>query len=245
MKFTTIFGIIIGFGTISLIFYFQGGSKYFLNWTALAITLGGTFSATITYFSWNALRSAFLSFMNIFIKKQYYPRDVVNIIVELCKEARTAGHNSLIDTESVNKIAFLKKGLTLVVDGVKPEQVENILRRENHSISERNRIGEKVFRIAGTFAPMFGLMGTVIGLIIMLNRISVPEEIPGAMGIALVTTLYGLILAALVFKPISGKIRDKNQIDTQVREIIIEGVLSIQKGENSQIAKEKLLTYLY
>jgi len=122
--------------------------------------------------------------------------------------------------------------------------IRDILVRDSRTSIEKHRLAERVFRIAGSFAPMFGMMGTVIGLIGMLNRINDPSSIPAAMGLALVTTLYGLILSALIFKPISGKIRDKSHMDTRIREIIIDGVISLHDIENSQLLREKLNGYL-
>jgi chemotaxis protein MotA len=116
--------------------------------------------------------------------------------------------------------------------------------QESISITERNSLGEQVFKTGGSLAPQFGMMGTIIGLIAMLNRVEDPASIPAAMGLALVTTLYGLLMSALFFKPAAGKIRLKNQINTKVRELIIQGVLSIQKEDNPQITKEKLSIYL-
>ena len=240
MKISIIFGLILGFGIILLTVFSNQNTSYYLNWSALAITLGGTLAAIIIYFSPNALRLAFAGFFKLFSEKVYLPNEVVNLIVDISKEAHNTSFKNIIKMESVNKMPFLKKGLTLVADGTDTNHLEEIMLRESKTITERGIVAERVFRMAGSFAPMFGMMGTVIGLIAMLHRVENPSAIPAAMGLALVTTLYGLILSALVFKPISGKIRDKNQIDSRIREIIIEGVLSIRRGENSQITKERL-----
>ena len=244
MKISVIIGFIFGFGIIAAIVLTKEQVGYYFNLSAIAITLGGTISALIIYFSPHALKEAVISFFNIFLEKQYSAQKMVDEIVEICKSSRKTSYRNIIQSDSVKNVPFLEKGLSLIVDGVDSNDLEEILVRDSRSIYERNRIAERVFGIAGSFAPMFGMMGTVIGLIAMLNRIDNPAAIPAAMGLALVTTLYGLILSALVFKPISGKIRDKNNIDSRVRDIITEGVLSIQKGENSQITKERLLSFL-
>lgn len=244
MKISTIFGFILGFGIILLVVFSKEGTEYFLNWSAFGITVGGTIAATIIYFSPKALGSAILSFFAIFKGKQYYPKHMVDIIVQLSKEARNTSFINLVNSEYTNDVPFLKKGLILVADGMNSDEIRDRLTREKYSISGQNKLGERVFRIAGSFAPMFGMMGTVIGLIAMLRMVETPEEVPAAMGLALVTTLYGLILASLVFKPISGKIRDKNQTDTRNREILIEGILLIKISENPKKIEEKLLGYL-
>ncbi|MBT3169285.1 MAG: hypothetical protein HN952_02870 [Candidatus Cloacimonetes bacterium] len=244
MKLTTIFGFIFGLTIIGLTIFYQQGTEYFLSWSALGITFGGTISAVIIYFSPWALKSSISAFFKIFTEKYYSKKKMIDIMVAVCREARIAGFSNLQNLHSVQKIKFLKKGLRFLADGMEPEQLSAILTREKQMIFGKNRVAERVFKIAGSFAPMFGMMGTVIGLISMLHKVNDPSSIPAAMGLALVTTFYGLILSALIFKPISGKIRDKNQLDNQVKDMIIDAILAIQRGENSQIIKENLQSYL-
>ncbi len=244
MKSSIIIGFILGFGIILVIILTKEDVGYFFNPSALAITLGGTIAALIIYFSPHALKEAIKSFFNIFSEKQYSPPRIVDLVVDVNKSIRKTSYRNILNFDQVRSVPFLVKGLSLIVDGVSSNNLEEIMIRDSRSMYEGNRIAERVFGIAGSFAPMFGMMGTVIGLIAMLHRIDNPAAIPAAMGLALVTTLYGLILSALVFKPISGKIRDKNMTDSRVRDIIIEGVLSIQRGENSQITKERLIGFL-
>lgn len=244
MKGSVIIGLFFGFGLIILVIFLTQQPGLYVNLGALAITLGGTLAALIIYFSPMALQKAYISFRNIFRYKQYYPSDMLDLVVNTCRRSHKMSIKELLEDPSIQGIPFFHKAINLVADGVEGEDINYILQRENRTITERNIIAERVFRIAGSFSPMFGMMGTVIGLISMLHQVKDPAAIPAAMGLALVTTLYGLILSALVFKPISGKIRDKNQIDTRVRDIIIVGVLAIRAGENSQILKEKLLGYI-
>jgi len=244
MRLSVIIGFILGFGIIIISVITRENVSYFFNASSLAITLGGTLSAVIIHFSPHALKDAAISFWNIFSEKQFNASIIVKNIVDISKRSRKTSFRTILKANTVKKNSFLSKALTLVADGMEAAQVEEILVKDSRSTTDRNRIAERVFNIAGSFAPMFGMMGTVIGLIAMLNRIDTPAKMPAAMGLALVTTLYGLILSALVFKPIAGKIRDKNNIDTKIREIIIEGVLSIQRGENSQLTKERLSIYL-
>ncbi len=244
MKISTIIGFILGFLIIGAAVLTKQDAHYYFSLPSLAITLGGTISATIIYFTPRALMYAVRSAVKIFTDRQHDPKEVMNLLVDINKRSRTTTFSTILKSAAVQRIPFLVKALTLVADGVERKKIEDILHRENRSFTERDRIAERVYSIAGSFAPMFGMMGTVIGLIAMLNRVENPEKIPAAMGLALVTTLYGLILSALIFKPLSGKIRDKNNIDTNVRDIIIEGVLSIQSKENPQITKERLLGYI-
>ena len=245
MRLSVIFGFVLGFGIILSVIFFRQDLSLYLNWPALAITFGGTISAIIIYFSPQALKNAGKAIIAIFKDKQYSEIKYIETILDISKQSRKTGFKSLIENESVKEIPFLAKGLNLVADGEDIPHIEEVLSRDSRSITEKNIIAERVFRIAGSFAPMFGMMGTVIGLIAMLHRVKDPAAIPAAMGLALVTTLYGLILSALVFKPLSGKIRDKNNTDTRFREIIIAGIILIKKDENSYKIKEKLLGYLH
>jgi len=244
MKLSTIIGFILGFTIIGIVIFSKEDVHFYLSIPSLAITLGGTIAAVLIYFSPGALKYGLSAVVRIFTDRQQDPRDVLDLLVDINKRSRKTTYSTILKSVAVRKIPYLVKALTFLADGVERKQIEDILHRENRSRTEKDRIAERVFSIAGSFAPMFGMMGTVIGLIAMLNRVENPDEIPAAMGLALVTTLYGLVFSALIFKPLAGKIRDKNNIDTNVRDIIIEGVLSIQEGENAQITKEKLLGYV-
>lgn len=245
MKLSVIFGFLFGFGIIFTIIFVKQDPSLYWNWSALAITVGGTFSAILIFFSPHALLTSLKSFLEIFTDKEISDHKIIDTILEISKDSRQNSFKSMINKESIKQVPFLAKGLNLVADGENIDHIEEVLTRESRSFTEKNVIAERVFRIAGSFAPMFGMMGTVIGLIAMLHKIKDPAAIPAAMGLALVTTLYGLILSALVFKPISGKIRDKNNTETQKREIIILGIIAIKNGENSYKIKEKLLGSLH
>jgi chemotaxis protein MotA len=241
---TTILGLIGGFGVILLAIFLKEDVSLFLNWIGIALVLGGTIFSCLIYFSSNAIGFAGQGFVNIFFKKKVSASEAVKILIQISKEAYFSEVIDLLDTDLIKRIPFLEKGMILVADNVEPQQVKRVLVRNSKSLTIKNRVAERVWSVAGSFAPMFGMMGTVIGLIAMLNRIEDPSAIPAAMGLALVTTLYGLILSSVIFVPISGKIRDFNHMNTKVREIVIEGVLSIQSAENTQVTKERLLGFI-
>ncbi|RLC51388.1 MAG: motility protein A [Candidatus Cloacimonadota bacterium] len=244
MKSSLLLGIISGFAIILIVIFTKENVSYFLNLSAFGITVGGTMAAILIYFSFNDIKCGIQSFINIFREKDYSAKEIMNTIIDLNKKAHKEGVVNIINHESARKIPFLYEGLQLVADNTDPEHIREILLKNTRAITRRNNIGENVFYIAGSIAPMFGMMGTVIGLIAMLNRIKEPSAIPSAMGLALVTTLYGLILSALILKPISGKIRVKNQRNTRLRLLVMEGILAIQRGENSKILEEKLKSFL-
>ncbi len=245
MKISTILGMIIGFGIILYAIYLEDAIQYFLNPQAILIVGVGTFASVLISFSSSAIIDAFVAFFSIFTGSGLSPKKVIEIIVNLGKEARTNSYESLLLNRHVKNLGMLERGIRLLNEDVSPDKIETILTRESKALSDRNRTAERVFRLASTFSPLFGMIGTVIGMVIMINKSANPDDLPKAMGIALLSTLYGLLLSGLVFKPIASKIRDNNHTCNKVNDIIIEGVLSIQNGENSQLTKEKLETYLH
>lgn len=244
MRSSIIFGYILGIAVVLVTILTKEDTSYFIDPGALAITLGGTIAALMIHFSPRSFAMAFSSFFKLFSEKQFKKTIVVNKLVEIARDAKRNGVGSVLSNSFVKDNSFLEKGLMLVADGEDLDEIEESLVQESFTITETHSLGEQVFKFGGSVSPQFGMMGTIIGLIAMLNRVEDPASIPAAMGLALVTTLYGLIMSALFFKPTAGKIRIKNQIDTNTREIMIQGILSIQKGDNPQITKEKLSIYL-
>ena len=244
MKSSLIIGLVFGFALILIVIVSKGDIEVFLNWSAFAITVGGTFAAILVYFSYTDINHGIKAFGDILFEKDHSPEEIIDILAEVNTDAHINGINNISSIESIQKHPYLLKGLTLVADNTDPSFIREILIRENRAVTRKHNIAENVFYMAGSLCPMFGMTGTVIGLVAMLNRIQDPTAIPAAMGLALVTTLYGLILASLVFKPISGKIRVRNLRNTRLRLLILEGILSIQKGENNQILRERLFGFL-
>ncbi len=240
MRSSLFIGLVSGLLLIIIVIFSQEDVDYFLNWSAFIITVGGTTSATFVYFSFTDLKYGILAFFNIFLEKNKRSSHIIKVILDVNRRTLKSGINSCTELVTVRQLPFLERGLRLVADNEDPDLIKEILLKDHRLISRKSNIAENVFYISGSLAPMFGMMGTVIGLIAMLNRVKDPSSIPAAMGLALVTTLYGLILSALILKPISGKIRVKNLKDARQRLLIIEGVLSIQRRENTQLLNERL-----
>jgi chemotaxis protein MotA len=244
MRISIILGYILGIAVILVTILTKEDTSYFIDFGALVITFGGTIAALLIHFSPKAFSSALSSFTKLFSEKQLSNKAVIDNLINLSREAKRNGLRSILSNSFVMENNYLEKGLMLVADGEDPDEIEGDLIQESVTITESRTLGEQVFKVGGSLAPQFGMMGTIIGLIAMLNRVEDPASIPAAMGLALVTTLYGLVMSALFFKPTAGKIRIKNQIDTNAREIMLQGILSIQKGDSPQITREKLSIYL-
>lgn len=139
---------------------------------------------------------------------------------------------------------FIRKGLLLVVDGVEPEVINDILEAEIMAMEERHAKSRSLFEKAAEYAPSWGMIGTLIGLVLMLNQLSDPSTLGPSMAVALLTTLYGTVLANLVFTPMANKLEGKTEEEAFYKQIIIEGIIGVQSGQNPRILEEKLNAFL-
>ena len=162
----------------------------------------------------------------------------------MARKARKDGVLALEEEVYSIKDEFTRKGLQLMVDGVDVKTVYDILTVELTYIEERHDIGQKLFKAMAAFAPAFGMAGTLIGLIQMLQKLNDPSKIGVGMATALVTTLYGVLLANLIFLPIAGKLATRSQLELQRKEMIMNAIHSIQSGDNPRLLNEKLVSIL-
>ena len=139
---------------------------------------------------------------------------------------------------------FLGKGLQLSVDGLEPQAIENIMDTEVDYLRERHFLGAEIFSTMGTFAPALGMIGTLIGLVQMLQTMDDPSTIGPAMAVALLTTFYGAIIANIICNPISGKLRNRSTEEVLAKDLMVEGIMSIASGENPRILEQKLNAFL-
>ncbi len=170
---------------------------------------------------------------------------IISDLVAFSERARREGLLALEDNLDEVEDEFMRKGIQLVVDGTDPEIIKSILYNELNQVQERHESGIKVFEDWGKFAPAFGMIGTLIGLIAMLANLGGDKTAIGrGMGLALITTLYGAFVANILLIPVKNKLGDRDRDETRVKEIIIEGILSIQSGDNPRILLEKLVSFL-
>lgn len=216
----------------------------FLSASSLAIVVGGTIAALFVQYPLSAILRLPRIAKHAFVGKTWSPNELINLMVGFAQKARREGLLALEEEAAQVDDDFLKKGIQLVVDGTDPELVRNILEVELNFLEERHKIGQGMFYMMGATAPGFGMIGTLIGLIIMLGELDKPETVGPAMAVALITTLYGSVLSNLVFNPIAGKLAGRSADEVLVKEVIIEGILSIQAGENPRIVEEKLKAFL-
>jgi chemotaxis protein MotA len=239
-----IIGIITGLGLV--VYGILRGSPLtaFIDISSIFITIGGSTAAMLINFSFTQFSSAFKALVLLFQNKPIDIAKVLNQIVEFAKKARREGLLALEDEAQRSDDEFLKKGIQLIVDGTDPELVRNILEIELSFMEERHKSNKAFFDAWSTLAPAFGMIGTVIGLVQMLGNLQDVSKIGPNMAVALITTFYGALWANLVCVPIAGKLAIKSGEEQFVKQIMIEGILSIQAGENPRIVEEKLLAFL-
>jgi len=242
----TVGGLAMGAGLLVLTIMIAPGASFaaFIDYPSMAVVIGGATAATCIAFP---LRS-FLMFPKV-IKKTFSPgqQEMVRVITQLVEFSEIARREGILALE--NKSAeiedpFLLLGVQMAVDGTDAELLEKILRSEMDSLSSRHRSGKLLFDTMGRYAPAFGMIGTLMGLIIMLGNMDDPNAIGPGMAVALITTLYGAIMSNLVFLPMADKLSFYSKKEMEIREVILRGILSIQNGDNPRVVEQKLKTSL-
>lgn len=222
------------------------GSSLLIFWDipSVLITIGGSFCALLITLSIDDLKRMGKVLVQAFQEKKSSGQDVITQFSELSKKARREGLLSLEDEISNLDDKFLKKGLQMVVDGIEPETIKEIMELEIGEMESRHSAGSGIFSTWGAYAPAFGMIGTLIGLIQMLSNLTDSATIASGMGKALITTLYGTLLANLFCSPVAINLQKKSEKEVAIREMMLEGIISIQSGVNPRIVEEKLITYL-
>lgn len=244
MDIATLIGLFGGMLVIILTILASGGLAGFINLPSFFIVVGGTIAAVLVQYP---LRDV-LRLMGI-VRQALFQNlsnrtEIIRMIIDFAEEARRDGLLALeryikeIDDE------FIKCGLQLAIDGTEPEILRDILTIEISNLEERHRKGQGILEAFGAFSPAFGMIGTVIGLVMMLRSMQDPSSVGPAMAIALITTFYGVLLANLIFLPLAGKLKERTKQEILLREMIIEGILAIQSGDNPRVVEQKLMTFL-
>lgn len=245
MDLATIIGIIVGFAFIIFGIVLDGAIGLFINIPGALIVIGGTVAGLFVAYPMARVLAAMKVASKAFSDKQLAaPGIIIQRIIELANTARKEGLLALEEAADEIDDSFLQKGVMLIVDGTDPELVRNLLETELSFIEERHKNGQSIFEMLGALAPAFGMIGTLIGLISMLDRLDDPSAVGPGMAVALLTTFYGALIANLIFIPMGNKLKLKSREEILRKEIVVEGLLSIQAGENPRIIEEKLKAFL-
>jgi len=243
----SIIGLIVAFAMflITMILAASGDMGLlgaFLDAPSLALCLGGPIGSLMIGFPMGQFISGMKAAALIFKVSDSDPATAINEIIEFANLARREGILALEEKAQTMENPFLKKGIMLIVDGTDPDLVRSILDTEITYIEARHNTSKDVWDKFGAFAPAWGMMGTVIGLILMLQDLD-PDTLGPMMAMALITTLYGAFIANYICIPIASKLAVKNSEEMLIKEVLVEGILSIQAGENPRIIEEKLKSF--
>lgn len=242
-------GTLIGY-TIGVVMIFAavvvGGVESFapfLNIPSLFIVFGGTAAALFIAYPLPSIRKSLFAVRKCFTTVKNAPEIIVDRLVFFAESARREG--LLAQEKRLNEVEdpFLAEGLNLIVDGLPPATVENILTGKIEAMQHRHQQSRNIVLHCGRCAPAFGMIGTLIGLVLMLTRLNADTVGPG-MAVAVLTTFYGLLAAHLIFMPIAEKLKQLHEAEMQIKMLIVRGVLAIQAGEHPRIIQQKLLTFL-
>ena len=245
MDIASIIGLIMGF--LMLVYGIVSNKAdlmTYLNFPSAIITFGGALFAVMLSYSMKDFLNGLKSIKLIFKVSAMNTSEMIKSIIDLSNVARKEGLLSLEEAAADLNAPFLKKGILLIVDGTDPDLVRAIMETELVSIESRHKTLIGFWENLASMGPAWGMIGTLVGLVNMLNNMSDPSKIGGDMAVALITTLYGSVLANWLCTPVAGKLKAQNAEEMQMKEIMVEGLLSIQAGENPRVIEEKLKSFL-
>jgi chemotaxis protein MotA len=224
--------------------YLGGSLMAFVDIPSIFIVLGGTLGAVMVANPMSRTKNLFHILKQAFVSETIDMIGLIQTLVSFAEKARREGLLALEEDASQLDDEFMRKSIQLVVDGTDPELVKSILDTEIGLLEERHSANKGFFDSIAELGPAFGMLGTLIGLIQMLGNLSDPSSLGPGMAVALITTFYGSIMANMISIPISKKLVQNSNAEVLCRELMVEGILSIQAGENPRIVEEKLKVFL-
>jgi chemotaxis protein MotA len=244
MDIGTIIGVLFGLVVIIGAIVVGGGAMAFVHIPSLSITMGGMLCATMIHFSLPQFLGIFSIIKKTIVVQIPTSSDLIQQMVNFAAINRRDGALALEqEVSNVNDLFFVK-GLQMLIDGQKPEDIRDLMSLEIQYLQERHSTGKKILEFMGAAAPAFGMIGTLIGLVQMLRNLSSPESIGAGMAVALLTTFYGAFVANLIFIPLAGKLGIYSKAEVLSMEMITEGVCAIAQGENPTAIREKMQAFV-
>jgi len=244
MDIATLIGIVVAFGMILYGIMIGSPLKLFWDTPSAFMVFGGTLGVILINYPLRDVFGLFGVVRNAFFPNKYEPQHLIPTFVDFATKARREGILALEAAAAGLKDPFFRQGLELVIDGLEPQAIRDILESEIEHIEQRHRRGTDVLSSIGQFAPAIGMVGTLVGLVQMLQSMSDPSSIGPAMAVALMTTFYGAFLANLFALPMAGKLTARSVEETLLKGMIIEGIMSISAGDNPRVVERKLHAYL-
>ena len=244
MDIATLIGIVVSFGLVITSILLGGDGTWFVNAPSLMIVIGGTMGATLLAYPLGDVLSVFKVVQNVFMNKSQSVSELIPMIAGFAKKARQEGILSFESQLDKIEDPFLVHGIQMAIDGMESSAIEDVMTTEIIFVEERHRLGADIFRTMGTFAPAVGMLGTIIGLVQMLMQMEDPSQIGAPMAVALLTTFYGTLLSNLVFIPVAGKLKTRSKQEILFKQMVLEGVISIQSGDNHRVVEQKLKAFI-
>ncbi|MCI9271731.1 MAG: motility protein A [Dorea sp.] len=248
MDITSILGFVIGMVLIIFVGITPAKLGNFWDPESLAIVVGGAIAAVVMSYPLSMLKTIPGHFKMLIQGNKYNIAELVNTLEEMAQLARKNGLLALEEKANELDDPFFKQGIMLIVDATEPEEVRALMENDVEAMASRHEEGIGLYNKASAFSPAFGMIGTLVGLVNMLKGMNLDgdgaSDIGPAMATALITTFYGCMLANLLFSPIANKLSVRNDEELLYKQIMIEGILAIQAGDNPKFLKEKLVTYI-
>jgi len=244
MDIATVVGIISATGLVLGAIFMGSGLNVFINIPSLCIVVGGTFGVTLIAYPLKDFLGVIKVVQKAIFTKNISATELISMFMNFAKKTRKEGILALESELKEVRDEFLKKGVQLSIDGLEPQQIQKILETEIGFVRDRHKLGADLFTSMGTFAPAMGMIGTLIGLVQMLQSMDDPSTIGPAMAVALLTTFYGSLMANICCMPIAGKLKTRSKEEMLTKEMTIQGIMSLSSGDNPRILEQKLMAFL-
>jgi chemotaxis protein MotA len=244
MDIATLLGVISAFGLVVTAIFMGGGLMLFINIPSALIVVGGTIGTTLIAYPLGDMLKVVSVVKNALLTQAMHAATLIETFVNFANKSRREGILALESEIKKVENEFLSRGIQLSIDGLEPTEIKDILETEVEFIRSRHQLGAEIFTTMGTFAPALGMIGTLIGLVQMLQSMEDPSSIGPAMAVALLTTFYGSLMANLVCMPIAGKLKTRSKEEVLVKEMTVEGIISLSNGDNPRILEQKLKAFI-
>ncbi len=244
MDLGTVIGIVAGSALLIGSILMGGSLGAFINVPSLLIVIGGSMAATLINYPLPDFLGVMKVVKNAFMNKSVSAEDTIRTLTGFAETARREGLLALEEQLKSVEDKFLRGGMELAIDGMDLERIDGLLSMEISLLGDRHKRGQDMFKQMAKYAPAFGMMGTLIGLIQMLKNVNDPSSIGPGMAVALLTTFYGTLMANLICLPLAGKLETISENEKLVKELTLEGIKAIQSGDNPKLVEKKLMTFL-
>ena len=239
------FGGAIGGIMLIVVAILSGGTiDVFLSLSSFLIVAGGTLATSFIAFHYSKIFALLPVIIEAFKPDDHHSVEYINLIIDLLKKYRAGGRKALENHNDFLENRFFEQGIRMIVDDYKVEDINDLISKSINSVKERHTQGQSIIRFMGAQAPIFGMMGTLIGLIQMMQNLSDPSAIGPGLAVALNTTFYGILISNLVFNPIAVKLSTRTDNETHLIKVIHAGILGIKKKSNQLLVTEQMNAFL-